>query len=606
MKKQILAFAFSCLSTLFPLKASAQNFDSFYIFGDSLVDTGNLFRLTRTQIPPSPPYFNGRFSNGPIWVDVLGSQLGISTDATTNFGFGGATTGTFNALSPLVGFNLPGALSSQLNTFTTLPINPSSNALYVLWAGANDYLVLPPQLRATDATSAVNNLSNAVTALTAKGARNIIVVNLPDLGKTPQERVQPTAPSISTLVNSHNSKLTTALQELSQNRNLNIIPIDAYALLNEAIATPARYGLTNVTESCFNQTTGTLCSNPNQYLFWDGIHPTAAGHKIIAEFALAVLTSPQSVAPQGDIALGVARRQSENLDARLIALRNNREALTNQRVGVFINGDLNFGNQDNNINKPGYDFANTGVTAGIDYRLTNNATLGVAVGYTANNTNLNNNLGKIQVDSTGVSVYGSVVQNSFYADGVVSYGRNNFNITRKIAFDNRTATASPEGNQFSVAANTGYNIKTGNASFGPTVGVRYNRVDIDSYTEKDAGSLNMNVKDQKAESVVMSLGAEASYRIKAGDGAVIPYLRATYEHEFANDSREIVTEMASQPGIPMRVNTNNNSDRDYVKLRAGVQAIISENVSGTVDYQTILGRKDYNDQAVKAEIRYQF
>jgi outer membrane lipase/esterase len=115
----------------------------------------------------------------------------------------------------------------------------------------------------------------------------------------------------------------------------------------------------------------------------------------------------------------------------------------------------------------------------------------------------------------------------------------------------------------------------------------------------------MNVKDQKAESVVMSLGAEASYRIKAGDGAVIPYLRATYEHEFANDSREIVTEMASQPGIPIRVNTN-NSDRDYVKLRAGVQTIISENVSGTLDYQTILGRKDYNDQAVKAEIRYQF
>jgi outer membrane lipase/esterase len=112
-------------------------------------------------------------------------------------------------------------------------------------------------------------------------------------------------------------------------------------------------------------------------------------------------------------------------------------------------------------------------------------------------------------------------------------------------------------------------------------------------------------KDQEAESVVLSLGAEASYRIKAGDGAVIPYVRATYEHEFANDSREIITEMASQPGIPMRVNTE-NSDRDYVKFRAGAQVVVSENVSGTLDYQAILGRKDYNDQAVKAEIRYQF
>jgi len=605
MKKPILALAFSCLSALLPLKASAQNFDSFYIFGDSLVDNGNLFRVTGNSIPPSPPYFNGRFSNGPVWVELLGSQLEISASSTTNFAFGGATTGTFNALSPLVGINLPGALSFQLNTFTTAPGTPSPNALYVLWAGANDYLVLPPQLRATDATGVVNNLSNTVTALTAKGARNIIVVNLPDLGKTPQERVQPTAAAISALTNSHNSKLTTALQEIAQNRNINIIPIDANALFNEVIAQPARFGFTNVTESCLNQTAGTLCSNPNQYLFWDGIHPTAAGHRIIGEFAYAVLTAPQSVVPQGDVALGIAQRQSESLDARLLALRTSRETASNQRVGIFINGDLNFGNQDTNVTKTGFDFANTGVTAGIDYRVTNNATVGVAVGYTANNTNLNNNLGKIQVDSTGVSVYGNFVQNSFYADGVVSYGRNNFNISRKIAFDNRTATAAPSGNQFSVAANTGYNIKAGNAAVGPTVGVRYNRVDIDSYTEKDAGSLNMVVKDQEAESVVLSLGAEASYRIKAGDGAVIPYVRATYEHEFANDSREIITEMASQPGIPMRVNTE-NSDRDYVKLRAGAQVVVSENVSATLDYQAILGRKDYNDQAVKAEIRYQF
>lgn len=605
MKKLFLSFTFSCLSILLPLKASAQNFDSLYIFGDSLVDTGNLFNLTRTRIPPSPPYFNGRFSNGPIWVELLGSQLGISTNSTTNFAFGGATSGTFNALSPLVGFNLPGALASQLNTFKTSPVTPSSNALYILWAGANDYLVLPPQLRATNATPVVNNLTNAVTTLTAKGARNIIVVNLPDLGKTPQERLLPTAASITALVNSHNSQLATALQGLAQNRNINIIPVDAYSIVNEVIATPAKYGLTNVTEGCLNQSTGSLCSNPNQYLFWDNIHPTAAGSKLIEEFTYAVITSPQSIVAQGAIALSVAQRQSENLETRLIALRNNQETKTNQRVGVFINGDLNFGNQDTIAAKPGYDFANTGVTAGIDYRVTNNATLGVAVGYTANNTNLNNNLGKIQVDSYGVSAYGSFVEKNFYADGVVSYGSNNFNIRRKIAFDNRTATANPDGNQFSVAATTGYNLKAGNAAFGPTVGVRYSHANIDSYTEKDAGSLNMVVKDQKAESVVLSLGAEASYRIKAGDGAVIPYVRATYEHEFANDSREIITEMASQPGIPMRVNTE-NSDRDYVKLRAGVQAIVSENVSGTLDYQTIIGRKDYNDQAVKAEIRYQF
>lgn len=605
MQKQVIAIASFLFSVMLPLKASAQNFDVFLIFGDSLVDTGNLFQVTGNRIPPSPPYFKGRFSNGLLWVETLGSKLGTSASATNSFAFGGATSGTFNALSPLVGISLPGGLALQINSFTTAPVTPSSKALYVLWAGANDYLVLPPQLRTTDTTAVVNNLSNAVTAITAKGGQNIIVVNLPDLGKTPQERLQPTASSLSTLTNSHNSQLNLTLQGIAQNRNLKIIPIDAYALFNEVLAEPAKYGFTNVTESCFNQAAGTLCSNPNQYLFWDGIHPTASAHNLIGEYAYSVLNAPQSVLPQASIALNVARRQTQSLDTRLLALRSIPKTPSMPRTGVFVEGDLNFGEKDDNVTEKGYEFSNTGVTVGVDYRVTNNVALGVAVGYTANNTNLNNNLGKVQIDSYGVSAYTSFAQENFYANGVVSYAQNSFNISRKTNFDNRTATANPDGDQFSVGMNSGYNIKTGNASFGPTVGLRYNRVNIDSYTEKDAGSLNMTVKSQEAESLVLSLGAQASVAINAGQAKIIPQFRVSYEHEFADDSREIVTELVTQPGIPMRANTA-KPDRDYVKLGVGTQVQFSDNFSGAIDYETVIGRKDFSDQAVKAEVRFQF
>lgn len=605
MQKQVIAIASFLFSVMLPLKANAQNFDNFFIFGDSLVDTGNLFQVTGNRIPPSPPYFNGRFSNGLLWVETLGSKLGISASATNNFAFGGATSGTFNALSPLVGISLPGGLALQINSFTTAPATPSSKTLYVLWAGANDYLVLPPQLRTTDTTAVVNNLSNAVTAITAKGGQNIIVVNLPDLGKTPQERLQPTASSLSALTNSHNSKLNLTLQGIAQNRNLKIIPIDAYALFNEVLAEPAKYGFTNVTESCFNQAAGTLCSNPNQYLFWDGIHPTTAGHNLIGEYAYSVLNAPQSVLSQASIALNVARRQTQSLDTRLLALRSIPKTPSMPRTGVFVEGDLNFGEKDDNVTEKGYEFSNTGVTVGVDYRITNNVALGVAVGYTANNTTLNNNLGKVQIDSYGVSAYTSFAKENFYANGVVSYAQNSFNISRKTNFDNRTATANPDGDQFSVGVNSGYNIKTGNASLGPTVGLRYNRVNIDSYTEKDAGSLNMTVKSQEAESLVLSLGAQASVAINAGQAKVIPQVRVSYEHEFADDSREIVTELVTQPGIPMRANTA-KPDRDYVKLGVGTQVQFSDNFSGAIDYETVIGRKDFSDQAVKAEVRFQF
>jgi outer membrane lipase/esterase len=101
------------------------------------------------------------------------------------------------------------------------------------------------------------------------------------------------------------------------------------------------------------------------------------------------------------------------------------------------------------------------------------------------------------------------------------------------------------------------------------------------------------------------VGAQASVAISTGTGEVIPYVRATYEHEFANDSREIVTELVTQPGIPMRTSTD-SPDRDYVKLGVGTQVVFSENVSGVIGYDAIVGRKDVTDQSVKAEIRFQF
>ena len=104
MQKQILATGFFLLSFLFPLKVSAQNYDEIYVFGDSFSDTGNVFNATKGAIPPSPAYFNGRFSNGPVWVEYLAPQLGLTFDPSTNFAFGGATgaVGAGNAFAKTV------------------------------------------------------------------------------------------------------------------------------------------------------------------------------------------------------------------------------------------------------------------------------------------------------------------------------------------------------------------------------------------------------------------------------------------------------------------------------------------------------------------------
>jgi outer membrane lipase/esterase len=615
VKKLLLAVALFSLPFLQPQKASAQQFDQYFIFGDSLVDNGNLFRLTGNQVPPAP-YFQGRFSNGPVWSEILGSQFEIVPASTINYAIGGSTSGNINALSARLGAQLPSLpfqVNSQFNQFLTQG-TVSPNALFVVSAGANDYLFLPTQLRATNTQTVVNNLANTVTTLIDKGARNIIVSNLPTLGNTPQEQALGTASVSTNLAQSHNQNLNIALGAIARSRNdVNIIPLDINALFTEVIAKPDRFGLTNVTQPCFNQAAGTLCSNPNQYLFWDGLHPTNTGHQLIAQYAASIINAPKAFIPQGDVALNISKRQVQLIDARLLALRNNvnspDSAIPNSptsRLGVFVNGDVNFGDRETTSKYPGYDFTTSGVTAGFDYQVSPGLAVGVALGYVGNDTDLKGNRGSINSDGYNVSVYSNYVRDNLYLNGVIGYGGNSFDIKRKTNFDNRTAVGNTDGSQFSVNVNGGYVAKSQNISFGPTVGLQYNRINIDGYTEKGADSLNMRVKDQQADSVVLSLGVQAAMTIDAGKNSkIIPNIRANYEHEFANDTRTITSELVSQPGIPMR-SQSDQPDRSRIRLGAGVQLVLSPNLSGAIDYETVVGQNDFSDNAVKGEIRYQF
>jgi len=308
VQRRILATVFFLLSLTFPLKVMAKNYDEIYVFGDSFSDTGNVFNVTDNIIPPSPPYFNGRFSNGPVWVEYLASDLGLAFNPNTNFAFGGATTGFEN-----IGLaSLPG-LQQQINSFTAANPSADSQALYIVWAGVNDYLNVffggvPNPVQA------VANESAAVTSLTAVGAKDIMVVNLPDLGMFPIARSDSQISDLfSTEISTYNSDLTATLNFLSQelSPDINIIPLDVNSLFNRIFSDPEEFGFTNVTDYCIQDLsvvavvlpTQPVACNPNKFLFWDPVHPTTATHQLIGELAFSVL-EPASV-PEPSTALGV-------------------------------------------------------------------------------------------------------------------------------------------------------------------------------------------------------------------------------------------------------------------------------------------------------------
>lgn len=279
-----------------PGTAATLSFNQVYFFGDSLSDPGNLY--TVAQAPP-PPYAQ-RLSNGPVWAEYLAGHLGLKPVLSTqlsaqnpplqgaNFAFAGSTTGTDNTVLPL----LP-ALQQQIAQFLSLQLPTNPDALFVLWAGANDYLPTNSLSFEPSGTPElpVTNITAAVSALEAAGAQNFLVLNLPDLGTLPGTLSSNHAQRLNDLSQAHNNFLFGQMGGLEKlpGFDANIISLDINTLFKQAISQPSQFGFTNVTEPCLNQQTFIPCSNPDEYLFWDNIHPTTAAHQVIGKFAFTTL-----------------------------------------------------------------------------------------------------------------------------------------------------------------------------------------------------------------------------------------------------------------------------------------------------------------------------
>ena len=307
-----LFFAASMGSTAF---AGQPNYAAMYVFGDSLSDTGNVFAATTAQqlVPAVPPsitpnatYWKGRFSNGPVAVEYLWKLAARKNSAeltpfvvagdlekksSVNFAFGGSGSGVQN--STPTGFPVPG-LVGQIDLYSKALQGKKSrpNALYVVWSGANDYL-----LNLTyDPYVVVGNIAKSIRALYETGAKDFLVPNLPDLGGTPLIKAQGASAQLTALTKSHNALLSSALDSLAQlPASIKIARVDVFALGENAV----RSGLVNAdvpalaflspgtgAVDCLFRNPATCVDVPQvdflaPFLYWDVVHPTTQMHGII-------------------------------------------------------------------------------------------------------------------------------------------------------------------------------------------------------------------------------------------------------------------------------------------------------------------------------------
>lgn len=286
--------------------AVATPFSGLVVFGDSLSDAGRLFASTGGAFPPAP-YYQGRLSNGPVAVEYLAAGLGLNAGNFLDLAVAGATTGadgTFGAgtgmLAQLAGYQL--ALGA--NTAA------DSNALYMVWGGAND-------LRGGGSiAAAVNNLSTIVSTLYTLGARNFLLPNLPDLGLTPEARESAT-PGASLIATAASEAFNRGLSDeyarlAAQWSDEHFYAFDAMGAQRAITTGSPGNGFANVSSACLNLATLVACSGPDTYLYWDQIHPTAAAHASLGAGMLAAVPEPQAMLMMAAglvLLLGVAARR---------------------------------------------------------------------------------------------------------------------------------------------------------------------------------------------------------------------------------------------------------------------------------------------------------
>lgn len=290
MRKNLI-ITFLCLIFWLPINGTAASVTEVYIFGDSLSDDGNLYE--KLQLPPSPPYSQA-FTNGAVWPEYFVPRLGIAYNSDTNFAFGGARSDDTSTMDIVAPGQVLG-LSEQLDHyFDNYVVDP--DALYIVMAGTNDFLDnLESMADTTDfaitdpaeqVANSINNLMTAVTRLYQQGAKNIVLSSLPQAGLLPSAVRSDAVVEATALMEMFQQNLQTAITQLP----FSILFFNLFEVHENGVSSSGmvQHGFTNVTDPCLDvESYATLqfsiCDNPDQYFYWDMIHPSTRAHQVVAD-----------------------------------------------------------------------------------------------------------------------------------------------------------------------------------------------------------------------------------------------------------------------------------------------------------------------------------
>lgn len=416
----------SILSTL-----SVAALDNIYIFGDSLSDTGN------THLSTNEGSLDGRFSNGRLWHEWLADRLKVPTAIAskkyedglphaTNFSCSSATP------TPSITDLIPGVsdvqqqiigekklLSHDLDTsnaFDREGRHFNNQDMVFVWAGANNLFF-------TDMTGtevAAEGMGSVLDLLAQRDVKKLVIMNLPDIGSTPcySDSDPAQRQNATEFSRSFNAELDNQLDNFQKKyASIQIVRIDVYTLFEKLLGAHKEAGFTYGNDAYWCSDT---TRNPDDFIFFDDVHPTEAGHRYISERLFEQLVIVPSEHTWNAL-INTMWSASANLE-ELISVTDsrmmNRHETPHAKKSFWVSGLGSYLSQSSDGQAPGFGYRSWGYCLGVDSILPYDILCGIAAGMTYGTLDMDEYLGRVDQDASQWSIYAQKTLYSSDSDSI--------------------------------------------------------------------------------------------------------------------------------------------------------------------------------------------
>ncbi|MGE4546937.1 MAG: autotransporter domain-containing protein, partial [Desulfurella sp.] len=455
-------------------------------------------------------------------------------------------------------------------------------------------------------------VAQGITEMSMLGAKQIVVLTLPPIQDTPSAiqggaQAQALAAGYTQLYNIY---LQQALSSIHNQTGLNIITLNGQTLFSELVSNPGAYGIVNTTDEAMLNT-----NDPNytHYLFWDGVHPTAYVHSIIAQYASSAVKNFYSLTAPARLIEANADAFSSLINNRVDSFVGNNSA--NQNIAnannsnggpnFYITGSYNSGWRDDSDNTIGFDYNINTFALGGDYWLNPNLLVGASIGYGNNYASLNDYAGTLEANVYQLALYGLYKLNNYFLNAQLDYGLADFTKISHSGVISSISNSSVKGNYLNLNANGGYIFKLNNFSFIPSVGIKGTNTSIHSYDLTGDPALNMSVGNQNLSLLLGTIGLKANYKAHLGAMTITPSVSVEMKSKLNGTGGEFSSYFQDEPSITLTSQYPDYS-RNWGVVKVGLDTLISNKLSANINYSSTFDKKNSGDHSIWAQVGYKF